>query len=121
MAFLRKKTIRKNGKIYYYTYWQQSVRQGKRVLSLHLGKVPPEKSGLRYIERQIAKYPGDPFAAKAAERQAVKDKVAKELGVTFAKDGETVTPIEKSGVEVAPQSHSIAGDTQSPDTSNSKG
>lgn len=62
MAFLR--TIIRNGKRY--QYFQQSVRVGKRVKSLHLGKVPPEKVGLRYIERLIEKYPGDPFAPKSA-------------------------------------------------------
>lgn len=64
MAFLRTRTIK--GRTY--SYWQQSVRAGKKVRSIHLGKVPPEKVGLAYIERLIEKYPGDPFTSKPQDR-----------------------------------------------------
>ena len=38
MTFIRKKTARKNGKTYTYFYRQRSVRIGRKVKSIHLGK-----------------------------------------------------------------------------------
>ena len=83
--------------------------------SLHLGKKPPRLDILgsifaplskddfasAVIERQIAKSPGSPFAAEAAGQQAAKDKVSKELGVTFANGNAPVTPVEKSAAPTA--------------------
>ncbi len=53
------------------------------------------------IDREMAKYPGNPFAAKAAGQQAAKDKVSKELGVTFPNGNAAVTPVDKSAAPTA--------------------
>ena len=107
MAFTRTRTI--NGK--QYTYEEHRWREGGKVRSksVYLGPgvkpraiftpIRDEERGLRYIERQMAKYPGDPFATKEAERQAATNTVGKELGVTLSQEGEEVTPIEKSTTE----------------------
>lgn len=61
----------KNGRSY--TYWEERYREGGKVKSRHLGKlrfipspITQEQRGLAYIDRLVEKYPGDPFAAKAA-------------------------------------------------------
>jgi hypothetical protein len=38
MTFLRTKRVKKNGKTYEYSYWQKSVRVGRHVKSVHVGK-----------------------------------------------------------------------------------
>jgi hypothetical protein len=101
MTFLR--TVTRNGK--QYSYFQHSVRAGKKVRSLHLGKVPPKQVGLAYIARQTEKYPGDPFATKAAELEAVREKVGKELGVDLAKSGVS----ESSSEQTSDKAHSEKG------------
>lgn len=99
MAFKRTKIVRKNGKTYTYTYWQKSERVSKKVRSFHLGKVPREEMGLAYIERQIEQYPGDPFASRAAEAKAMREKVGKDLGVDLAKSGVPESAAEQVGKE----------------------
>lgn len=97
--FLRTKTVRKDGRVYQYTYWQQSVRLGKRVKSLHLGKVPPHEIGLRYIAKQIEKYPGDPYTTKKEEIAEKAVKAAAQFKENTGLDLPTTPstePVEKS-------------------------
>lgn len=42
MTFIRTKRVRKNGRTYEYRYAQHSVRIGRKVKSIHLGKASEE-------------------------------------------------------------------------------
>lgn len=112
MVFQRTRIHKKTGRSY--TYWEERYRENGKVKSRHLGKsprrwyqpIPDEERGLRYIDQLIEKYPGDPFATKAAEIEAARAAVSKELGVDLSPSAvpiEKVSPAEKSpSPETAP-------------------
>lgn len=100
MSFTRIRKIGNHSYLYEETRW----REGKRVRSRSkcLGRVAgaitqaftpvaPEQQGLRYIERLIEKYPGDPYAAKAAEAPTPIEKPATNVNLAAP----ATTPSEK--------------------------
>lgn len=105
MAFQRTRNV--NGRTY--TYWVEAYRDengeprqrhlGKRLLGLLPAPIPEEEKGLAYIESLVEKYPGDPFAEKAAKQEAAKSDLAKELGVDLSP---TTGPVEKATSERGP-------------------
>jgi len=117
MAYQVTRTIRKpNGRTYTYTFWQESVRVPGRKTpkTVYLGRgekprrwwqpIPDEERGLKYIERQMEKYPELPEGLQVSERTAKAATLFKErteLNLQ-TKSADPVVPIEKSQPE-APQ------------------
>jgi hypothetical protein len=104
MAFIRTKRVKRNGKVYVYQYRQQSVRIGKKVKSLHLGRgdiVDHEGRPMGWLRRQIQPEPGMYLGMKM---QAASDKLRADMEAKAkaAETKEKTAPDNESGKTVTP-------------------
>lgn len=103
MAYIRTKRVKKNGKTYTYQVRQMSVREGKRVRTIHLGMVGGsgrEEGG--WLRRQVQPEPGMYLGLKM---QAESEKFLQEKASAKAE-----APVSKQLDGVAPDSVTQAGE-----------